>query len=153
MKFLLKYVFFFSIVLLSGCQDKLQSEYLMVHPALLEKEASRCQLMFMQRPQNQTQACKMVLDTYSKFMAIVTEQEVAPEEFGKRIIREEMELAKIKQKLDDHRKEVELLKRTRAESSIIINAVTKLTQLERRYKDKKQTVDVLLAVIGKKTPG
>lgn len=74
------YVILLTVVLLSGCQQTLSYDYLMQHPAILQKEYVSCQV-------EASAQCDQVVHAAEDFRALVQQRGDNPELFGLRIMQ------------------------------------------------------------------
>src|SRR3990167_9935075 len=93
-------LFFFITIALMGCQDEHHSNYLLTHPAYLQKEVVRCRSLETKNTETETY-CQQVEEILSIVSRLVQERLLAPEEFGQRIIDIEIEFAKEKKDLKE----------------------------------------------------
>lgn len=107
---------------LTPCYAALHYAYLMTHPQALEKAYQHCQ-------QPLSQYCQAVMRAAADFQALMNERTENPEAFGEKILIAEIEQAKAEQAVQ------------------AAGRVASLEKLKKILAEKKQQVNILLAVV------
>ncbi|GEM_PF-2828065 len=115
---------------LTGCDQSLTREYLLLHPDYLLKEYQRCQ------NQDSSLPCDFIVKTAEEFMRVSNQRNTDPEEFGKMILQGQMKLSDLQDKI------------------AVLQAKTKspaeeqqLTDLRRAYENQSQQIQMWLSVV------
>lgn len=131
MKMIKKIIILVSFAMLTACQQKnVTEEYLMLHPTQLKKEWSQCK-------QSATSNCDVVKQAFYHFNLLVDDQTSDPELFGARIMKIQQTLASLKLNYDK-------TKMTGNQQEIAV--------AEKAYRDQKQQLKILYAVVALRTP-
>ena len=128
---------------MTGCNEKQSYSYLMRHPGFLHREEMRCNNMT-QKTSAQAAQCAEVKRAATDFMTLASEQQTDPEGFGKRVMRAENECVDAKKQLVEARQQLT--------SSPGQEAEKKVEVAKKRYREKRETVGMFLAVIGIHSP-
>lgn len=139
---------------LGGCNNEaLTYDYLMQHPAVLQKEIGRCEAMsFRERSNAQNAQCKIVADASNKMTELVTDQHNDPQEFGQRILDLQMASALTKQELVNAQTQLDALKAKHASEQEIDAQQKMLLEIQKAHADQDLQVKTLLAVVGIESP-
>lgn len=90
----------FCFLVIVGCQGSSNYDYLMSHPAKLEKELSHCR----DRSDN-SEYCNKLDEIAHEFVLLANERALAPEKFGKEVMNSESELANLEQEIASIKKD------------------------------------------------
>lgn len=89
----------FCILVVIGCQGSSSYDYLMSHPAKLEKELSHCREIG-----DNSEYCNKIDQIAHEFVLLSNERALAPEKFGKEVMQSEIELVKLEQDIANIKK-------------------------------------------------
>ena len=128
---------FVMMLALTACQEKKDYAYLMQHPTELTKAVQRCNAKTSMTSEEASQ-CAETKRAATDFMAIVSEQQMNPEKFGKRVLQAEYQMVEAKRQLQQ-------LQKTPGTPQQIASAT-------QAYQTKKQEVKTLLAVLSTQSP-
>jgi hypothetical protein len=117
-----------ALFLLNGC-DKTPHDYdfLMTHPDVLKDEADRCQAVATADP-----SCDLARRAAHDFSALVYNRGVDPQGFGSRILKAQTQLADTEQAMQRM-------------------SGTPKQVMEKNYKQQRESLDVMLAVVAATT--
>src|SRR5688500_8235365 len=118
-------------VLLTGCNKPYTRLYLVQHPNILQKENIRCQ-------NESSDNCNFIKKTMAQFVMLTDLQREDAEGFGQQIIKAQIELANLKEAVEEAR---EAVKKNKA------SAQDKLNQAEAAYDEQYEKIQVLLAIV------
>lgn len=148
----IKKIFFLLMLvpMLTACNEKRNYAYLMRHPMYLHEENMRCDRM-VNRTSAELAACNEVKRASADFMAIVNDQQINPEGFGKRVMQAERDCVDAKNKMQAARRALQLQKN---QTSAADGSALEKQYLDARmvYKVKRNNVQQLLAAIGTHSP-
>ena len=138
-------------VFLTGCGKEDMPESLIQRPVRLLKAVGQCQVA--RNPSTERAAyCKMVLQTISSFMAVVAQQQLAPEEFGLRVLKAEMNYAVLSVELAQAKATLSSLNVEQASKSQVAKATKMLASLELKRQKLQHEIVMMLAAIGMISP-
>jgi hypothetical protein len=130
----------FLMGMLTGCQQRTDYAYLIQHPKQLHQALEECHTLTTMTSEEDLQ-CKEIKRAGADFTAMLSEQQLDPEKFGKRLLQAEYQLALTKQKLAE-------LKRLPSEPT----TAQQLADTKKLYLEKKAEIKTMLAVIGTQSP-
>jgi predicted transcriptional regulator len=132
------------LFLLSSCKDsKSTYEYLMQHPAFLQQELIRCQMVVVQDEQ-----CSLVKRASGDFATLMTELQTNQEQFGEKIMRAQLLQATSHQEIKEMKKKIAELSRDPAQSKQLDEAKMNLQKAEVVYQTQRSNAKILIAVVG-----
>ena len=132
------------LFLLSSCKDsKLTYAYLMQHPALMQQELIRCQMVVVQDEQ-----CSLVKRASSDFATLMTELQTNQEQFGEKIMRAQWLQATSHQEIIEIKKKIAELSQDPAQSKQLDEAKQNLQKAEVVYQTQRSNAKILIAVVG-----
>jgi hypothetical protein len=111
----------FACLLTSCKKPPLDHDYLIQHPALLQKEVIKCQSIAAEDAY-----CIEITKAADDFSRFLSDYQNDPEEFGSQILFEEQELAMLKQKMNDAAGNQEVLIEAKAQYQLQLNKVRNL---------------------------
>lgn len=133
-----------SSLLLMACHPSLTREYLLQHPAVLQKELSHCQ-----NGQETGDVCDKVIPIAEEFEKLVNEFGNNPELFGKQILAAEAKSVTLQEELQKAKAAYQKMQagQGQAADTEIKAAQDKIRQTEVAYQVQVNYVKVLLAVV------
>jgi hypothetical protein len=132
---------------LTACEKKLTYSYLISHPQELKAEMDRCQTS-----DNNDQRCEIVLYAAANLTAIIRDQQANPEKFGQRVMDTQVQCLADKKALQTAKANLAALQKQQASAAEITSAQTEVAKAQQRFKDKREEVRMLLAVLGLGSP-
>lgn len=145
------FILVFIVPSLMGCKEKLTSNYLMQHPALLKQEVDKCQST-VNKSREQAAQCEAVMYAAANVMSELDEQQRHPEQFGQRVLDAEFACVKFKENVRVAQQAVVSLKAKQASQAELQMAEDQLRQAEKMYHEQRNTTKVMLAVLGLSSP-
>ncbi len=138
-------------LMVSGCKNKKSLTYLMQHPHYVQEEIKKCQ-PGERLSQDKAHYCDLVLYAAANLTSLINEMEEDPQEFGARILREQIKFANTKQTLELAEKNMASLKSQSLPSTELQKAQAQLNEIKKSYHEQKRQITVLLAVVGIMAP-
>lgn len=126
-----RYVALTAVLILTGCAQSYNYDYLVRHPATLKSELDKCQNSSGSRDANY---CAMVNKAAATLMEQLTQQQEEPEAFGQKIIDAETALANLNKEMSQ------------------TTDPKHLAALKQAYAAKQNELEILLAVMSMSTP-
>jgi predicted membrane protein len=149
--FALSATLFILISALVGCKQELTYSYLMKHPNVLKQEVAECQSIDEKSNENIKQ-CQITMNAAADLILIINEQQDDPEKFGQKILDSEIAAAKAKEKMYNAQQVLNRLKSENSPEAEIKAAQNELHQAREDYKQRRENVKVLLAVVSMNSP-
>lgn len=139
------------LMLLSSCQRQYTYTYLTQHPIVLKDEVEKCQKAN-PKPSENVIYCDMVMNAASTVMSIINEQQASPEAFGEKILSAELACSKIRESLEQAKKDLQNLTKQKADKEQIKTAEEKIAELKKQQQTQRNETKILLAVAGLNSP-
>lgn len=138
------------ILSLAACTEKNRSdEWYMQHPMALKNAVIACQSAA--APKNQEQ-CDKLYTLATQMQDIITDQQTHPEDFGQRLIDEEIAGVKLHEAVKQAESSLQTLQQKNAAADEIKSAQEVLSQAKDACKAQKQKINIMLAVIALSSP-
>lgn len=139
---MIKIVIMCFAALLVGCSSEMHhhnQDFLMQHPKLLQHEFNYCRHRSLNNP-DEIRYCQTVQSAANAFVARLSQQQMAPQKFGAQLLAQEMDAAKLRNKIQMLQKGPDAK----------INA--ELTVAKQELQKLENQIKIDLAVIGLNSP-
>lgn len=142
---------FLCTIILTACQGQLTYSYLMEHPKTLQQEVDKCEAIN-HKSNEQTQYCDIVMTAAVDFTSVFNEFQQDPEKFGKKVLESEIEYVKAKNELNHAKQQLNTLKSQKVAYADLQQAQNELERADNAYQGSETQMNILLAVIGTRSP-
>lgn len=136
----------------SGCEDKSSYQYLVKHPIELKVRFDDCNTA-VNMTSAQTKDCAVVMDAARLVSTLLNEAQQDPEQFGQKILDEQIKLGELKKAYQMSKAEYEKLAASHADAGVLKDAQEKRDAALKNYKELRLEVKAMLGIIGMNTPG
>ncbi len=142
----------FTVILLSGCKEDLNANYLEQHPLELKKAVNTCQAALNQSSAEKAQ-CDQVMSAANRFTALLDAMQRNPEQFGQEVITIEMTNQTMAMKLAAEKQRIVTLEQQPAQAmNELQTAKDNMLHLEKNLDQQQHELNTMMAVIALTSP-